>query len=178
MRLAGVGTVDEARSELGLDPLGPPVGEMTLAEFEAQFAGGPGGDEEGGGSEAALNAQAPPSENKIGERDWDAVRAELAEKEIEQMQFASSNLDEGLYDFEEQELYLSFIRADGPNSLYAYVDIPSTEWSALTSAGSHGGYHYDSIRLEYPYIEITNFHDRLPEGPTPDPGDVPDDIPM
>jgi len=38
-------------------------------------------------------------------------------------------------------------------------------------------YHYDSIRLEYPYVEVTNFHDRLPEGPSPDPDDVPDDIP-
>jgi len=177
MRLAGVGTVDEARGELGLDPLGEPLGDMTLAEFEAQFAAGNGEDEEEG-SEAALNAQTPPAENKIGEREWDATRAALAEKESETMQFSSSNLDEGLYDFDEQELYLSFIRADGPNSLYAYVDIPPAEWAALTSASSHGGYHYDNIRIEYPYVEITNFHDRLPEGPTPDPDDVPDDIPM
>ena len=177
MRLAGVGTVNEARGELGLDPLGEPLGDMTLAEFEAQFTAGAGEDEEGG-SEAALNAQTPPAENKIGEREWDATRAALTEKETETMQFSSSNLDEGLYDFDEQELYLSFIRADGPNSLYAYVDISPAEWAALTSASSHGGYHYDNIRLEYPYIEITNFHDRLPEGPTPDPDDVPDDIPM
>jgi len=176
MRLAGVGTVDEAREELGLDPLGPPLGEMTLAEFEAEFAGGAGGDE-GGGSEAAVNAQAPPPENKIGEREWDAVQADLAEKEIETVQFNSSNLDEGLYDFEAQELYLSFIRADGANSLYAYVNVPPTEWTSLTSASSAGGYHHDAIRLEYPYIEITNFHDRLPEGPTPDSDEVPDDIP-
>ena len=120
---------------------------------------------------------APPTSNKAGERDWLTVEADLLDKEIETTQFDSSNLDEGLYDFDAQELYLSFIREDGGNSLYAYVDVPATEWAALNSASSAGGYHYDSIRLEYPYIEITNFHDRLPEGPSPDPDDVPEDIP-
>jgi HK97 family phage portal protein len=120
---------------------------------------------------------APPTANKIGERDWLTVEAGLLDKEIEQTQFDSSNIDEGLYDFDAQELYLSFIRDDGSNSLYVYVDVPATEWAALTSASSAGSYHYDSIRLEYPYVEITNFHDRLPEGPSPDPEDVPEDIP-
>lgn len=172
MRLAGVGTVNEARTELGLDPLEGDIGGMTLQEFEAEFS--PNG---GGGATEAAKASLPPAENKIGEREWGAVEASLATKEIEQTQFDSSNLAEGLYDFDGQELYLSFLREEGQNSLYAYVDVPPTEWSALVSAGSAGGYHYDNIRLEFPYIEITNFHDRLPEGPTPDPGDVPDDIP-
>ncbi|WP_256525356.1 KTSC domain-containing protein [Halorussus vallis] len=61
--------------------------------------------------------------------------------------------------------------------MYAYVNVPTTEWAGLVNASSHGSYHYDSIRLEYPYVEITNFHDRLPEGPAPDSEDVPDDIP-
>jgi HK97 family phage portal protein len=170
MRLAGVGTVDEARQELGLDPLGPPLGEMTLAEFESEMQAG------GNDTDAQRSAAEPPPENKVGERDWAAVRPELDSKQlIETMQFSSSNLDEGLYDYEESELYLSFLRADGQSSLYAYTDLPEDEWNALTDAGSHGSYHYDNIRLEYPYIEITNFHDRLPEGPVPE--DPPDDIP-
>jgi hypothetical protein len=90
---------------------------------------------------------APPPENKAGERDWLTVEADLLDKEIEQTQFDSSNLDEGLYDFDAQELYLSFIRDGGANSLYAYVDVPPTEWSGLVSASSAGSYHYDSIRL-------------------------------
>ncbi|CAL92472.1 portal protein [Halorubrum virus BJ1] len=172
MRLAGVGLVDEAREELGLDPLGEPYGEMTLSEFEAEVAG----DVAGGGETEAVHE--PPEENKIGEREWDTVKSELTTKDpIEQMQFSSSNLDEGLYDFGENELYLSFLRDEGQSSLYAYVDVPASEWSALANAGSHGGYHYDNIRLEYPYLEITNFHDRLPEGPAPDAGDVPDGVP-
>jgi HK97 family phage portal protein len=175
MRLAGVGTVNEARSELGLEPFTDERGEMTLAEFEAEYSGGGTGD--GDGESEAAAAHAPPPENKVGEREWADVEGDLATKEIEQTQFDSSNLDEGLYDFDEEELYLSFLRAGGQNSLYAYVEIPPTEWTALVNAGSHGGYHYDNIRLEYPYIEITNFHDRLPEGPTPDPEDVPDDVP-
>ena len=121
---------------------------------------------------------APPPGNKIGERDWDEVEADLATKDpIEQTQFDSSNLDEGLYDFGTQELFLSFIREDGANSLYAYVDVPAAEWSGLVNAASAGSYHYDSIRLDYAYIEITNFHDRLPEGPSPDPEDVPEGVP-
>ncbi|WP_135807350.1 phage portal protein [Halorussus marinus] len=172
MRLAGVGTVDEAREELGLDPLGDPYGSMTLQEFEEEFGGNPAGE---GETEAVHE---PPAEYKIGEREWDAVKSNLVAKDaVEQTQFSSSNLDEGLYDYDAQELYLSFLREDGQSSLYAYVDVPPSEWAALTSAGSAGGYHYDSIRLEYPYLEITNFHDRLPEGPTPDPGEVPDDVP-
>ncbi|QRY26369.1 MULTISPECIES: phage portal protein [Halobacterium] len=171
MRLAGVGTVDEAREELGLEPLGDPYGTMTLQEFEEEFGGNPGGE----GETEAIHE--PPEEYKVGSRDWSAVKSTLAEKDpIEQVQFNSSNLDEGLYDYEEQTLYLSFKREEGTSSLYAYVDVPPSEWAGLVNAGSAGGYHYDSIRLEYPYLEITNFHDRLPEGPTPDPGDIPDDV--
>ncbi|WP_135363454.1 phage portal protein [Halosimplex halophilum] len=175
MRLAGVGLVNEAREELGLEPFpeDDPRSDMTLAEFEAEV-----GDDGGGETEAARALDEPPEDHKIGEREWSAVEADLATKDaIETAQFDSSNLDEGLYDYDEQELYLSFKREEGQNSLYAYVDVPATEWSGLTSASSHGSYHYDSIRLEFPYIEITNFHDRLPEGPAPAADEVPDDVP-
>lgn len=179
MRLSGVVTVDELREEQDLEPFGPPRGEMTLAEFEAEFQGG--GDSDGGEETTAeaLTAHTPPPEHKIGEREWSVVESRLATKDdVEQTQFNSSNLAEGLYDYEEQELYLSFHREDGQNSLYVYVNVPPTEWDALTNAGSHGGYHYDNIRLEYAYLEITNFHDRLPEGPTPAPEDIPEDTPV
>jgi HK97 family phage portal protein len=179
MRLAGVGTVNEARAELGLEPFDDERGEMTLAEFEAEHTGSPGGEAEG--SAAVVE---PPPENKIGERDWSEVEARLdvengvATKDpIEQATFDSSNLDEGLFDFGENELYLSFKRQEGSDSLYVYVDVPATEWSGLVNAASHGGYHYDNIRLIYPYLEITNHHSRLPEGPVPDNEDVPEGVP-
>jgi len=176
MRLAGVGTVNEAREELGLSPFeDEDLGNMTLAEYEAEVGGDAGGD---GETEAARSAQAPPPENKVGEREWASVDSRLETKDaIEQTQFDSSNLAEGLYDIEAQELYLSFKRPDGQNSLYVYVDVPQNIWAALNSAGSHGSYHYSYIRMEFPYMEVTNFHDRLPQGPAPDPEDVPDDIP-
>lgn len=176
-RLSGVATVNQTLDELGLPTRDDEVGDMTLAEFETEMTGA-GGGEGGGEAEAARSVHAPPAENKIGERDWSTVESSLTTKDaIQQTQFNSSNLDEGLYDIEEQELFLSFQRPDGQSSLYAYVNVPVSEWSALTSAGSHGSYHYDHIRLDYPYLEITNFHDRLPEGPTPDSEEVPDDIP-
>ncbi|WP_049979371.1 phage portal protein [Halolamina rubra] len=175
MRLAGVGTVNEAREELGLEPFDEDVGNMTLAEFESEMNDDADGD---GESEAAKSAHAPPEENKVGEREWSTVRSRLETKNaIEQAQFNSSNLEEGLYDLEQQELYLSFKRPDGANSLYVYVDVPPSIWASLNSAGSHGSYHYNHIRMEFPYMEITNFHDRLPQGPAPDSEDVPEDIP-
>lgn len=167
--------VDRALEMIGEDPLPddhPVDGETLISEVGREPVGG-----DNDGQSADRSVHAPPPENKIGERPWGDVEAELETKEIEQTQFDSSNLDEGLYDLDEQELFLSFQRPEGQSSLYAYVDVPPTEWSALTQAASHGSYHYDNIRLEYPYIEITNFHDRLPEGPAPDPEDVPDDIP-
>lgn len=163
-------TIDEARDEAGWGPLPdehPVDGNTLLADV-----GGDPGDQE-----PTVEEQLPPEENKIGEREWTDVEADLIGKDaIEQTQFNSSNLDEGLYDFEENELYLSFLRDGGQSSLYAYVDVGPTTWSALVNAGSHGSYHYDNIRLEFPYIEITNFHDRLPEGPSPD--EPPEDIPL
>ncbi|WP_226043490.1 phage portal protein [Natrinema sp. DC36] len=177
MRLAGVATVNQVLEELGLPTRDDEYGDMPLAQFESQFTGGGG---EGGEEEASLpsNAAEPPPENKIGEKEWAEVQAALVNKDpLEQTQFNSSNLDEGLFDYSENELYLSFKREEGSNSLYAYVDVPASEWSSLVNAGSHGSYHYDNIRLEYPYIEITNFHDRLPEGPMPDGDEMPDDVP-
>jgi len=176
MRLSGVVTVDELREEQGLEPFGPPRGDLTLTEFEAEFGAGGG---EGEDTEASVRPiDEPPAENKIGERNWAVVEPELVSKDpIETQQFNSSNLDEGLFDFSANELYISFLRDEGQSSLYVYVDVPTTEWQSLSNAGSAGSYHYANIRLEYPYIEVTNFHDRLPEGPTPDPEDVPDDIP-
>lgn len=167
--------VDRALEMVGEDPLPddhPVDGQTLVSQVGREPVGG-----NNGGPSTDRSVHAPPPENKIGERAWGEVEAELETKEIEQMQFDSSNLDEGLYDLDEQELYLSFQRSEGQSSLYAYVGVPPTEWAALAQASSHGSYHYDHIRLEFPYIEITNFHDRLPEGPMPDAEDVPDDIP-
>ena len=167
MRLAGVGTVNEAREELELEPLDDDkLGEMTLQEFEAEFAGGEAGD---GGDEVASTpdedaeqaqpSYLPPPENQVGER----AGLELANKqEVETEQFDSSNLDQGLFDREDRELYIRFDRDDGVDSLYVYLDVPATEWEALLEASSHGSYHYDNIRLDYQYEEITDNHERLP----------------
>jgi len=179
MRLAGVGTVNEAREELGLEPHeDDEIGQMTLQEFESFYSDTGGGGEGDGETEAARPIGAPPKEKQLGTRDWATVESSLATKDaIETTQFSSSNLDEGLYDIEAQELYLSFQRENGESSLYVYVNVPNSVWASLNSAGSVGSYHYENIRLEYPYLEVTNFHDRLPEGPAPDSEDVPDDIP-
>jgi len=166
-------TIDEAREAAGWGPLPdehPVDGDTLVANLDSTGDVVPDDEDR--------PEDAPPPENQIGTRDWADVEPELTSKQaIETVQFSSSNLDEGLYDIEEQELYLSFLRDEGPSSLYAYVDVPQSEWAALTAAGSAGSYHYANVRLEYPYVEISNFHDRLPEGPAPDPDDAPDDIP-
>ncbi|AFZ74550.1 phage portal protein [Natronobacterium gregoryi] len=168
----GAVPINRALEMAGMEPLPddhPIGGEATLVANVGDVGQEP--------AEPSVEEQLPPERNKIGERDWADVEAELAEKdEIDTEQFNSSNLDEGLYDYEDEELYLSFLRDEGESSLYTYVDIPPTEWSALTSASSAGSYHHSNIRLSYAYLEITNFHSRLPEGEMPD--DPPDDVPM
>jgi len=172
--------VNRALEMIGEEPLPddhPVDGETLVANVGTDPSGGFGGGG-GGGVQQSRPEYLPPEDNKIDERDWNDVEADLATKDpIEQTQFNSSNLDEGLFDFGTQELYLSFQREEGQSSLYAYVDVPTSEWAGLVAASSSGSYHHDNIRLEYPYIEVTNFHDRLPEGPEPDPEDVPDDVP-
>ncbi|WP_254766514.1 phage portal protein [Salinilacihabitans rarus] len=182
--------VNRALEMIGEDPLPedhPIDGDTLVADIGSGAPAGEQQPEEGPADEPPgdVEEQLPPPENKLGERDWAEVEAVLAVENgvatkdpIEQTQFDSSNLAEGLFDFGENELYLSFHREGGQNSLYVYVDVPAAEWSGLVNASSHGSYHYDSIRLEFPYLEITNHHSRLPEGPAPDPDDVPDDIPL
>lgn len=178
--------VNRALEMIGEDPLPEDHaidGDTLVADIGA---GGPAGQPDGQpGGEPSVEEQLPPEENKIGERDWAEVEADLGVEDgvatkdpVEQTQFSSSNLNEGLYDFDEQELFLSFKREGGQNSLYAYVGVPTSEWSGLVNASSHGSYHYDSIRMTYGYIEITNHHDRLPGGPSPASGEEPDDIPL
>jgi PBSX family phage portal protein len=172
----GAVPVNRALEMVGEDPLPEDHeidGDTLVANVGREAQGAPGE----GPDQPPIENQLPPPDNKIAEREWAAVEADLVSKDsIEQMEFDSSNLDDGLFDFETNELYLSFQRDEGQSSLYAYVDVPATEWSALANASSHGSYHYDNIRLDYEYVEITNFHGRLPEGPMPDAEDVPDDI--
>jgi PBSX family phage portal protein len=173
--------VNRALKMVGEDPL-PDDHETDGDTLVADIGGGgqpPGGQP---GGEMSVDAQLPPPANKIGERDWSEVEAQLqvengvATKDpVEQQQFDSSNLFEGLYDFGDRELVLSFRRDEGQNSVYIYVDVPASEWQGLVNAGSHGSYHWDNIRMEFGYLEVTNNHERLPEGPTPD--EAPDDIP-
>lgn len=154
---------------MGFDP------NTTLLANVSDMDAGSGGDGDVEASDGR-HPHAPPVGNKIGERDWENVKAELLSKDpIETADFNSSNLDQGLMDLGEQELFLSFKRDEGQSSLYAYTNIPVSEWQALLSASSKGSYHYDNIRLDYPYVEISNFHDRLPVGQFPD--EVPEGIP-
>ena len=175
----GAVPVNRALEMIGEDPLPDELGIDGNTTLLSDVGGGaspgaPGGEQ----TEQSRPDYLPPEGNKIGERDWSEVEADLVSKDpIEQTQFNSSNLDEGLFDFETNELFLSFDR-EGQSSLYAYVDVPTSVWSGLVSAGSAGSYHHDNIRLVYPYIEITNFHTRLPEGPSPDPDDVPEGVPL
>jgi len=171
--------VNRALEMIGEDPL-PDDHETDGDTLVANIGGGGGGQPaRDPGGEPPVEEALPPEDNKIGERDWADVEAELAEKDpIETTTFDSENLDEALYDFGEQQLFMSFKRSGGQSSLYVYVDVPATEWAGLTSAADPAAYHHDNIRLTFAYEEITNFHSRLPEGPSPDPEDVPDGVPM
>jgi len=173
--VSGAIPVNRALEMVGEDPLPDdhPIDGETLVANVGQDTP-PGGQPEGG----SRSEDAPPEDNKIDERDWADIKADLVGKDqIETTTFDSGNLDEALYDFGEQQLFMSFHRPSGPSSLYVYVNVPATKWAGLTSAADPASYHYDNIRLAFAYVEITNFHSRLPEGPEPDPDEIPDDIP-
>lgn len=72
---------------------------------------------------------------------------------IDTMQFDSSNLVAGLYDYGTLDLYIRF--HGEPDRIYIYRFVPDEEWEALKSASSHGSYHYHNIRMAYPYEEIS-----------------------
>lgn len=72
---------------------------------------------------------------------------------IEMEQFDSSNLVSGLYDFGTLDLYIRF--HGEPDRIYLYRFVPDNEWEGLTSASSHGSYHYHNIRMAYPYEELS-----------------------
>jgi len=161
----GAMTVNEVRDELGIGPLTDddgnprPEGEQLVADL--------GGDPIEQAAEADERPDyLPPEDNRVGERE----SVDLSSKApIDTAQFDSSNLDQGVYDAGQNELYIRFKRAEGVDSLYVYLDVPQEEWKRLLNAGSHGSYHHENIRLDYPYEEITGNHSRLPEGgPTPE----------
>jgi len=160
--------VDRALEMIGEDPLPDdhPVDGQTLVSQVGQAPGGGESPDEASVEQPDRPEFLPPTANRVGER----AGLELANKqEIETQQFDSSNLDQGLYDREDNELYIRFDRDDGQDSLYVYLGVPASEWEGLANAASHGSYHYDNIRLDYQYEEITDNHERLPTGPsTPD----------
>ena len=167
--------INRALEMIGEDPLPDdhPVDGSTLVSQVEESPGGGGGDDPDVEQAGARPDFLPPTENRVGER----AGLELANKqEVETQQFDSSNLDQGLYDEAERELFIRFDRDGGTDSLYVYLDVPPSEWEGLVNAGSHGSYHHDNIRLEYPYEEITGNHDRLPEGEQPDAEELPEGI--
>jgi PBSX family phage portal protein len=153
MRLAGVGTVDEARQELGLEPFGGERGEMTLAEFEAEV------NDDNDDVEAMRPAEAPPVENKVGTRASLSVELDdpLSPDEVrtDMMSFDSSNLVSGLYDRQTRDLYIRF-HGNPTDRIYVYLDVPEETWQGLKNASSHGSYHHENIKWDYVYEELTN----------------------
>lgn len=167
----GAVTVNEAREAAGWGPVPDEAGidgNTLLADL------GAGGGPEAFSEDMDIESQLPPPDNKIGEISGEEAAEKLEPFEIEQ--FDSTNLRTGGYDYGTNELYVTFRRDEGTDSQYFYAEVPESEWDGLRNASSHGGYHYDNIRLSYPYLEITSNHERLPGQPSP--GDVPDQRPV
>lgn len=78
---------------------------------------------------------------------------DLSPKEsiLDMMTFDSSNLHSGLYDRGSQDLYIRF----HGNRIYIYRMVPAKVWEGLKDASSHGSYHHEHIKWDYPYEEIT-----------------------
>jgi hypothetical protein len=142
--------VNEAREELGLEPLeDDDLGERLLADIEDSSTD----PQQAPGQMAAPtgDAETPPKHNCLGKR----ADVSLKEGQIDTMQFDSSNLRSGLYDHSSHDLYIRFRRDEGPDSIYIYRFVPPTTWEELKQATSHDSYHYHNIRMDYPYEQIS-----------------------
>ncbi len=152
--------VNEARqviaNETGVDlePIEGPEGDQLLANLDDTSAGGAGDGGNGGGEGDDQGDDrpddAPPQRMKIGERSSIDVS-----KEVDMMQFDSSNLRSGLYDYKTRDLYIKFRRDDGQDPIYIYRFVEPEVWEQLKSASSHGRFHYYEIRMDYPYERLT-----------------------
>ncbi|WP_436344508.1 phage portal protein [Natronorubrum sp. FCH18a] len=150
----GTLTVDEARAELGKDPLPedhPIDGETLLANLGDQAAAVPDDRPE----------DAPPVKNMVGTRESiDVDREAVKDDENDQVrmqEFDSSNIHSALYQSLTEDLYVRFHGGeDSQDRIYVYLGVDESEWDSWTSASSAGSYHYDSIRMSYPYEELTN----------------------
>jgi PBSX family phage portal protein len=156
-RLSGVATVNQTLEELGLPTRDDEIGDMTLAEFEAEVGGEDGG---GGDVEAMVRPdEAPPKENKVGERPGVTVQLDDPltpdESRVDMMEFDSSNLVAGLYDRQTRDLYIRF-HGDPVDRIYVYLDVPEETWEGLKDAPSHGSYHHENIKWDFVYEELTN----------------------
>lgn len=150
----GTMTVDEARDEFGKDPLPdehPVDGDTLLANLGSQTDVV---DED-------RPEDAPPAENMVGTResidiDREAVKDEDNDQ-VRMQEFDSSNIHSALYQSLTEDLYVRFHGNDGSQDrIYVYLGVDEDEWNSWTSASSAGSYHYDEIRMSYPYEELTN----------------------
>jgi hypothetical protein len=145
--------VNEAREELGLEPLeDDEMGERLLADIEDDSTDPQ--QSPGQMSAPTGSAETPPEHRSLGKRSPEDVS--LKEQQVETMQFDSSNLRSGLYDRSTNDLYIRFRRDEGPDSIYIYRFVPPQTWEELTEATSHGSYHYHNIRMSYPYERISS----------------------
>jgi len=145
--------VNEAREELGLEPLeDDEMGERLLADIEDSST-----DPQQAPGQMSVptgSAETPPKHQSLGKRS--PADISLKEQQVETMQFDSSNLRSGLYDRSTNDLYIRFRRDEGPDSIYIYRFVPPQTWEELTEATSHGSYHYHNIRMAYPYEQISS----------------------
>jgi capsid portal protein len=152
----GTLTVDEARAELDKDPLPDEHdvdGDTLLANLD-QSAADVVGDED-------RPEDAPPTENMVGTRNSIDVDRQAAKDEdndeVQMQEFDSSNIHSALYQSVTEDLYVRFHGHDGgTDRIYVYLGVQEDEWESWLDASSAGSYHYENIRMSYPYEELTN----------------------
>lgn len=152
----GTMTVDEARAEYDLDPLPddhPVDGDTLLVNLGSGQAVDPGDEDR--------PEDAPPAENMVGTREALAIKEEdVGTPQVETASFDSSNIHSALYDHSTDDLYVRFHgHADNEDRIYVYLDVGEETWDDWLAADSAGSYHYDNIRMDYVYEELTSTTD-------------------
>ena len=135
----GAMTINEAREELGLEPLDGEQGEDLLADIDDDSSD-PMQRQAADGKDSAYG---PPAED-------DPIRPPRTKQIGGRVRVDSSNLSEVGYDDLLQVLEIKF----RGGRVYQYYEVPAQVHEALLNAASKGKYHHRNIKWDFEYRRI------------------------
>jgi len=94
-----------------------------------------------------------PTRNRVFQHDVSVPSVRDPIETIPNNSFSSSNVHSALYDFEERELSVRYLR-DGTDAVYLYLNVPASTWQGLVDASSKGSYINPNVAFEFRYFKL------------------------